>query len=383
MPEPQVPPKIKGLEYLRTLGVGGQAQVLLYQQTMPRRSVAVKVLRETFSFSSARDQFLNEANVMARLEHPFIVALHWVGVAEDGRPYLVMQYYPNASLADRLVARGPLRVNEVLRLGIQIGSAVQTAHQAGVLHGDIKPHNILTNQYGSPGLTDFGVSSHLYNRGPAASFSLPWAAPEVLTGTGRSSVSSDVYSLAATMWHLLVGHAPFVRPSSVNDVGTMRSRILYEEVPAVSRRGVPSAFESLLRREMAKEPGRRSAAVLDFVRFLQAIEADLRLAPTEAVIDPGGGTVAGNALVHGNVPAVSGMSWHPPSEPAEAAAFRPAMDRRIGARVIAQGGGAAGPVSSLPPRILGPRASFQGRHEQAPGAGERPMPRHGGIPPWS
>lgn len=275
-------PTIPGLEFVRLLGEGGQAHVFQYSQQMPWRQVAVKVLKDPLPTAEMRDQFLSEANLMASLEHPYIVSVYAAGETGDGRPYLVMQYYPHASLAERLRS-SRLRVEEVLRIGIQIGSAVETAHQAGILHRDIKPHNILTNQYGAPGLSDFGIASHVGTAGSVTSFSAPWAPPEVLADDGRASVASDVYSLGATLWHLLVGHSPFADPADVS-LGALMRRIIESPVPVTGRPDVPRSLDALLQVSMAKEPDWRPPTAYDLVRSLQGVERELVFSATEAVM---------------------------------------------------------------------------------------------------
>jgi serine/threonine protein kinase len=211
------PPEIPGLTYQGKLGAGGYADVYLYAQHMPARKVAVKVMREAGLTGSAVARFTAEANAMAQLEHPHIVPVYAAGVTPDGRPYLVMMYYPRASLSERVRGSGPLPVPEVLRIGIQIGSAVETAHRAGLLHRDIKPANVLTSQYDTPGLTDFGIAAQIAEVDDEdTGVSVPWSPPEVLYATAPATARSDVYSLAATLWHLLVGRSPFEVPGGEN-----------------------------------------------------------------------------------------------------------------------------------------------------------------------
>lgn len=125
-------PHIAGMDALRHLGSGGFADVYLYQQHRPSRRVAVKVLKEIDLTDLARAQFAAEADSMASLaEHPNIVPVYAVDEAPDGRPYIVMAYYPRPSLATS-AARAPLSAPEALRVGVLISGAVQTAHQFGI-----------------------------------------------------------------------------------------------------------------------------------------------------------------------------------------------------------------------------------------------------------
>lgn len=279
-----LPPSIPGLTYLQHLGAGGYADVYLYDQAMPQRRVAVKVLRESGLSSAALAQFRTEANAMATLAHPNIVPVYAAGTTPDGRPYIVMMFYPRASLGERVKA-GRMPVAEVLQIGIKLASAVETAHRAGILHRDIKPANVLTDQYGNPGLGDFGIAAEASAADDDdLGVSVPWSPPELLYATGAPSVRSDVYSLAATIWHLLVGRSPFEVPGGDNSQYELMKRIRDTAPPATGRPDVPTAFDRLLRAGLAKDPAHRPASALEFARSLQAIEQELRLPRTDLVL---------------------------------------------------------------------------------------------------
>lgn len=276
-----VPPDIVGLSYLSKLGRGGYADVFLYEQETPRRKVAVKVLRETGLSAAAIDRFTAEANAMARLEHPYIVPVYTTGTAVDHRPYLAMMYYPKPSLAERAKTER-FSVAETLRLGIQLGAAVETAHRAGLLHRDIKPANVLTDAYGRPGLTDFGIASQMARVDEDdVGISVPWSPPETLYATAPASVQSDVYSLAATLWQLLVGRSPFEIPGGENTTFALMRRIRDVPAPTTGRADVPASMDRLLRSAMSKEAAMRPRTALEFVRALQSIEQELRLPRTQ------------------------------------------------------------------------------------------------------
>lgn len=174
---PSPPPDLPGFTYVEPLGTGGFADVFLYEQEMPRRRVAVKVLLADRISSGAAQEFADEANVMAMLStHPAIVTIYQAGVAGDGRPYLVMEYCPRPNLQLR-ARKDPFSVAEALRVGVQVAGAVETAHRAGVLHRDIKPANILVTEYNRPALTDFGIASTTGATGEASGMSIPWSPP--------------------------------------------------------------------------------------------------------------------------------------------------------------------------------------------------------------
>jgi serine/threonine protein kinase len=271
----QAPPELPGYQFLQHLGTGGNSQVYLYEQALPKRKVAVKVLNESGLTETARRRFTAEANVTAGLTHRHIVQVFEANVTADGRPYLVMPYYPQPNLSVR-ARRAHFSVAEVLRIGVQIGSAVETSHRNDVLHRDIKPQNILTDQYGEPALTDFGIATTKGGDGPEG-LSVPWSPPEILYGTTAGDERSDVYSLGATLWHLLVGRSPFEQPGGDNAAFALMGRIKSDPPPRTGRADVPESLERLLRQAMAKDPDARPQTALDLIRGLQVIEQELRL----------------------------------------------------------------------------------------------------------
>jgi hypothetical protein len=266
------PPEIPGYTPVETIGSGGFADVFLYRQALTERDVAVKVLADRLAGDEITRQFHTEANLMARLStHPYIVTIHLAGVTGDGRPYLVMEYCSRDDLAQR-IQHETLSVAEVLRIGIRVAGAVETAHRAGILHRDIKPANILTTDYGNPALTDFGISAAVHDTAGVEGLSVPWAPPEALRDPQNTTVASDVYSLAATVWHLLVGRSPFWLPQGPNGLPDLIHRISNTPVPRTGRPDVPAGLERLLSTAMAKDPVDRPASALEFARSLQSVE---------------------------------------------------------------------------------------------------------------
>ncbi len=283
MSSDEVGPHIAGLEFRRQIGRGGYADVFLYRETSLDRDVAVKVVRETGLSEDEAVGFVAEAHAMAHLAHPHIVPVFSVGRAAHGRPYLTMPFYPDGTLHDR--AQTPLAVAEVLRTGVQIGGAVAYAHGAGILHRDIKPQNILRNQFG-PALSDFGIAGTIADVGERIiAVSIPWSPPEVLLDTAAPSVASDVYSLSATLWHLLTTRAPYARAGDTE--ADLVRRIHREPLPPLGRADVPVTLERLLRQSMAKDPSDRFSSMTSFVHALQDVQRQLQLEPTDVVLVPG------------------------------------------------------------------------------------------------
>jgi len=278
---PSQPPVLPGFSYVHILGSGGFADVFLYEQNMPRRQVAVKVMLSEVVNDQVRQMFQAEANLMAQLStHPSILTVYEASVSGDGRPYLVMELC-SSSLSERY-RRERIPVPEVLRIAVKIGSAIETAHRAGVLHRDIKPSNILTTQYGHPVLSDFGIASTLTTQREEDSvgLSIPWSAPEVLLDETSGTIASEVWAFAATVYSLLAGRSPFEDPGGSNSSSDLMSRIARAKPQPIGRADVPASLEALLKRGMSRRPEARPASVLEFVRELQTIEAELGVPQT-------------------------------------------------------------------------------------------------------
>ncbi|MCV2395617.1 protein kinase [Actinotalea sp. M2MS4P-6] len=276
--EASQPPVIPGFEYVRLLGMGGFADVFLYRQQMPRRPVAVKVLLAASLDDAARARFRAEADIMASLSHhPSIVTVYQADVAPDGRPYLVMEYCSRPGLAQRYRAER-MGVAEVLRIGIRLASAVETAHRAGVLHRDIKPANVLVTDFGWPALTDFGIAATAgLAAGAMVGMSIPWSPPEMLTDEPGGDVRSDVYSLAATIYSLLARRSPFEVSDASNSAADLIARIERAPLARTGRGDVPDSLHGVLERAMSKDPDRRHHSALALARALQQVEAELML----------------------------------------------------------------------------------------------------------
>jgi eukaryotic-like serine/threonine-protein kinase len=282
---PSQPPTLPGFSHVHVLGAGGFADVFLYEQNMPHRQVAVKVMLSEVVNDHVRSMFQAEANLMAQLSaHPSILTVYQASVSSDGRPYLVMELC-SAALSQRY-RQERIPVSEVLRIAVKIGSAVETAHRAGVLHRDIKPSNILLTAYGHPVLSDFGIASTLSGLGESAvvGMSIPWSAPEVLMDETSGTVESEVWSLAATVYSFLAGRSPFEHPGGSNTSNDLISRITRAKPQEIERDDVPKSLEVALARAMSRKPENRQTSILELVREFQAIESELGLAQTQVEV---------------------------------------------------------------------------------------------------
>ncbi|BDV29696.1 serine/threonine-protein kinase [Microbacterium terricola] len=279
---PSAPPILPGLAYIRPLGSGGFADVFLYEQDMPRRNVAVKVLPSDVRDPDLRRMFNAEADVLAHLSaHPSIVTVYQAGISAEGRPYIVMEFCPG-SLAQRYrIERIP--VAEVLTIGVKMAGALESAHRAGLAHRDVKPSNILITTFGAPVLADFGISSSLVQAGSdgVLAMSIPWSAPEVVSEQTAGTVASEVWSLGATVYSLLAGHSPFEkRDRSQNSREQLRRRIERASYTEIPRADVPGSLQAVLGRAMNRDPTRRYESARAFAEALREVQTELGITPT-------------------------------------------------------------------------------------------------------
>jgi len=295
-----VPPELPGYTFVKLLGSGGFSDVFLYDQKLPRRRVAVKVLLTEDLTSASRAAFVAEANLMAQLSaHPYIVTIYQADVASDDRPYFVMEYCSGPSLAERYKSE-TFAVADALRTGVRLSSAVATAHGAGILHRDIKPANVLSNDYGWPALTDFGISSAVdddalpvhtttITRGGEATggtesqsigMSVPWSPPEMFEDDPQPDVRSDVFSLAATIYTILAGQTPFEVRGRSNGTLDLIGRIERGAITPMTRDDIPRSLTAVLQKGMASNRNDRFATATDFARALQRVELELGYSPT-------------------------------------------------------------------------------------------------------
>ncbi|MCR2813154.1 serine/threonine protein kinase [Microbacterium sp. zg.Y1090] len=277
---PASPPELPGFTYRELLGSGGFADVFLYDQALPQRRVAVKVLLADRLSQGSLDDFAAEANIMAQLStHPAIVTIYQAGVSDDGRPYLVMEYCSRPNLQARY-RREPFSLAEALRVGVQVAAAVETAHRAGILHRDIKPANILVTEYNRPALTDFGIATAADTDAELTGMSIPWSPPEAFAEAGSPGVAGDVYALGATVYTLLAGRSPFELPGERNGSADLIQRALTMALPPLGRADAPASLQRVLERSMATAPADRYASALDFARALQRVQLELNMAAT-------------------------------------------------------------------------------------------------------
>jgi len=275
---------VPGYSDLRRIGRGGFSTVYRADQERLGRVVALKIMSIEAADERALRNFRRECDLAGRLAgHPNVVTVLDIGTTGSGRPYVAMDYFEHGSLGDLVARQGPLPVADVLRIGVEVAGALAAAHEAGILHRDVKPGNILLSRYGVPVLGDFGIARLVEETLDAATRTLAFtphhAPPEALEGA-RLTPAADVYSLGSTLYQLLAGHPAF-RQNPGEGISRLLLRILRDDVPAISRADLPPAVVEALRQSMAKRPEVRFAGAAAFAGQLQRIQAELGQAVTE------------------------------------------------------------------------------------------------------
>ena len=242
-----------GFTEVHEIGRGGFGLVYRCGQPSLDRTVAVKVLTANLDEDN-RARFFREQRAMGRLTgHPNIANVLHIGTTTSGRPYIVMQYHSHGSLDTRIRRHGRLELDEALRFGVKLAGALETAHRLGILHRDVKPGNILITDYDEPALTDFGIahfaggfetSTGILTGSPA------FTAPEVLEGEEPPSAASDIYSLGATLFSAVTGHAAFERHSGEQIVAQF-IRITTQPVPDLREQGIPDDVSAAIEHAMS------------------------------------------------------------------------------------------------------------------------------------
>jgi eukaryotic-like serine/threonine-protein kinase len=261
----------------REIGSGGMSAVFLGRDEVLDRPVAVKVLKPGFDDSEVGARFRQEGRTAAKLSHPNIVQVYDAGEDTlDGRnaSYIVMEYVPGGDLRRLMDKKGPLPEAELSRIGAEVAAGLAHAHERGIVHRDVKPHNILLDERGRPKITDFGIARALdatvATRTGSYLGTALYSSPEQLKGE-RVTPKSDVYSLGATLYHAAVGEPPF--GGAPMEVATQH--VSKDPVPPRERGGsVDGELEALILRCLAKDPDSRPTA--------DEVRAGLRAAGTEA-----------------------------------------------------------------------------------------------------
>src|SRR3954463_604240 len=235
------------------VGSGGMGRVWVARDEILDRDVAVKEFVPPEWMTDAeksrlRDRTLREARSAARLNHPHVVRIYDVVHAED-LPWIVMEYVPSRSLYQVIDEDGPYSPVEAARIGLAVLDALNAAHRAGVLHRDIKPHNVLIGNDGRVVLTDFGLATFVDDgsvTGPGMVVGSPQYVSPERARDGASTVESDLWSFGATLYAAVEGRSPFARDTAR---ATLRALPTDEAAPPVQGGPLAPVLTGLLRRE--------------------------------------------------------------------------------------------------------------------------------------
>lgn len=263
-------------EIIKTIGEGGMANVYLANDTILDRKVAIKVLRGDLSNDEKFiRRFKREALSVSNLSHPNIVEVYDVG-EEDGNYYIVMEYIEGKTLKQLLQKRGALTLNEVIDIMTQLTDGLAHAHEAYIIHRDIKPQNIMIEDNGLVKITDFGIAMALNStqltQTNSVMGSVHYLPPEQANGKG-STVKRDIYSLGILMYELLTGSVPFKGDTAVE----IALKHMKEKIPSIRKQNptIPQSVENIVLKATAKNPKNRYDNVRDMYKDLQtALQRD-------------------------------------------------------------------------------------------------------------
>jgi beta-lactam-binding protein with PASTA domain/tRNA A-37 threonylcarbamoyl transferase component Bud32 len=242
---------------VRKLGTGGMANVYLAEDEVLGRRVAIKILNDRHAGDDQFvERFRREAKNAASLSHPNIVSIYDRGEAE-GTYYIAMEYLDGRSLKELIVARGPAPVNVAIDYARQILAAIRFAHRHGIVHRDIKPHNVLVDAEGRLKVTDFGIAragtSQMTEAGSIIG-TAQYLSPEQAKGAPVDQ-TSDLYSVGVVLYELLTGVVPFSGDTPVEIA--MKHLSTTPEPPSAKRSEIPRDLDKIVMRALAKDPADR------------------------------------------------------------------------------------------------------------------------------
>ena len=259
--------KVEGYEILELLGEGGMGIVYKARQTGTEQVVALKMLRPDRDMQPhVVQQFRDEVRAAAKLRHPNRVRIFHFGDA-NGQPYYAMELIEGCSLAEKMKQPGGVSKESALRYLASIAEAVAEAHDKGILHRDLKPHNILIDEHTDEALlTDFGLAifdSDTSNGKGQIAGTIPYMSPEATDTTKAVDRSNDIYGLGATLYHVLVGQPPFQGATQSELIKKIR-----QEQPKPMR-NVPRKMEAICLKCLRKEPKDRYSSATEFAKALR------------------------------------------------------------------------------------------------------------------
>jgi serine/threonine-protein kinase len=254
-------------QLFETLGVGATSRVVRGFDPMIGRHLAIKLFHSELAIGEARDRFLREARVVGQLTHPNIITLHDMGIEESTQtPYLVMEFIDGTPL-DRLLEKGTLPLPRACAWIAHAAEALDVAHTRGVIHGDVKPANILITADGKVKLTDFGmarVAKRDTSDSPLLGTPAYWC-PEQIMGRPQDA-RSDIFSLGVVLYEMVTGTRPF----EADSLQGVCNRVLSSTVtmPSHLQPSVPCSFDEIIAACLAKNPEARLSSGEELAQLL-------------------------------------------------------------------------------------------------------------------
>jgi serine/threonine-protein kinase len=275
----------KRYQLLEQLGTGGMSNVHRARDLMLERNVAIKILHEDYSKDqSFQDRFRQEARAAANLSHPNIVTVHDFGY-DFGQLFIVMEYVPGKDLKSILRQRGRYTVDEAIPLVVQACAGLGYAHRAGLVHCDVKPHNMIVMPDSRLKVTDFGIARALSTILPDERADVVWGSPQYFSpeqAVGEPpSPASDVYSLGIVLYEILTGALPFNAPTSEE-----LARMHLQDQPVPISEYIPDvapALEQIVMKVLSKEPAARYRTADQLGRVLLKFGTQRETAPSPSL----------------------------------------------------------------------------------------------------